>query len=122
MSLIIFLFITVLTLDDIGQVLNRLYHVRTKWLNIGLELGVHIRDLNNIEREGNDDSTRLRKMLSFALNSQQKVTWKQICEALCNPIIGESVYAKRLEEELQRSTDAQLTRKLDSRSTCIINF
>jgi hypothetical protein len=104
-----------LTLDDFAQVLKRLHCVRSKWLNIGLELGVHITDLNDIDREGNDDSIRLRKMLTLALNSQQKVTWKQICEALCNPVIGELVYAKRLEEELQRSTGAQLTRKLDSK-------
>lgn len=108
----------VLTLDDLAQVLNHLYCVRSKWLNIGLELGVHITDLTNIEREANDDSTRLRRMLTLALNRQQVVTWRQICEALCNSVIGESVYAKRLEEELQRSTastDTQLTRKLNSR-------
>ena len=92
-----FEFITVLTLDDLAQVLNCLYHVRSKWLNIGLELGVHITDLTNIEHEGNDDSTRLRRKLTLALNSRQEVTWKQICKALGNPVIGESVYAKRLE-------------------------
>ena len=108
-------FVTVLTLDDLAHVLNYLYRVRNKWLYIGLELGVHITDLTNIEHEGNDESTRLRRMLTLALNSQQKVTWRKICETLCNPIIGESVCAKRLEEELQRSTDAQLTRKLDSK-------
>lgn len=105
----------VLTLDDLAQVLNHLYRVRSKWLNIGLELGVHITDLTNIEREANDDSTRLRRMLTLALNRQQVVTWRQICEVLCNPVIGESVYAKTLEEELQRSTDTQLARKLNSR-------
>lgn len=104
-----------MTLDDFAQVLKCLHGVRSKWLNIGLELGVHITDLNDIEREGNDDSIRLRKMLTRALNSQRTVTWKQICEALYSPVIDESVYAKRLEEELQRSTGAQLIRKLDSR-------
>ena len=111
--------ITVLTLNDLAQVLNYLYRVRSKWFNIGLQLGVHVTDLTTIECEGHEESTRLRKMLMIALNSQQKVTWNQICEVLRSPVIGELVYAKRLEEELQRSTDVQLTRKLDSKGTIL---
>ena len=88
---------------------------------IGLELGVHITELNNIEQECNDDGKRLRRMLTLALNRQQVViTWKHICDALYIPTISESVHAKKLEEELQRPTNTQQTRKLDTKGIIII--
>ena len=88
-----------LTRKDLREVLNELHTVRDKWMIIGLQLGVEYSVLQDIEKQPEgDDPNRNKRLLSVLLHAIEvhSITWKDICEALSSPSVGEQVLAQQL--------------------------
>ena len=89
-----------LTISDLKKVRSKTYEVRSKWRDIGLELGVPEDTLDCIERENYDISSRFQKMYSHWLKTTDpKPTWKALVTALEEPAIGEYGLADTLRQK-----------------------
>ena len=74
-----------------------LSEVRDKWFNIGLQLGITIVTLKDIERKYPESLDALREVLIIC-SSQRRTELKDIIEALCKPTVDQQVCARMLEE------------------------
>ena len=96
--------VTTMNLEDLGIVLTELFGVKEKWFNIGLQLSVPVKDLQQIFSEHkNDHSTGLRLMLIRWLEMGEG-SWKSLRKALSSQIVEESSLAKKLKEKYSSST------------------
>ena len=85
-----------MNLEDLGIVLTELFEIREKWFNIGLQLSVPVKYLQQIFSEHkNDHSTGLRLMLIKWLEMGE-ASWKSLSLALSSQIVEESTLAKKL--------------------------
>lgn len=93
-----------MNLEDLGIVLTELFGVREKWFNIGLQLSVPVKDLQQIFSEHkNDHSTALRLMLVKWLEMGE-ASWKSLSRALSGQIVEESTLAKKLQQKYCSTT------------------
>ena len=89
-----------LTISDLKKVRSKTYEVRSKWYDIGLELGVPEGTLDCIERENHDISSRFLKMYSHWLKTTDpKPTWKALVTALQQPAINAHSLADTLRQK-----------------------
>ena len=84
-----------LGVNDLTQVLDELYDVRTKWYDIGLRLNVPAKELEEIKFDAPDDNTCLRQVLIIWLRSG-KATWLDLCQALRHRTIDQGNLADAL--------------------------
>ena len=91
----------------LAEVFKKLYPIKEKWYNIGLELGVDNIKLKDIERGDNEEGKALRRMLEEALKNKEAITWRHICDTLRNPTVGDSVLAQQLELEQIKDKDGK---------------
>lgn len=83
---------------DFKHVYQSLYKVRTKWADIGLELGVNYRDIRAIEYDQRlDCDGGLRAMLYKRFDSGEPLSWRLICRALRQHTVGEACIAEEIE-------------------------
>ena len=93
-----------MNLEQLGPVLTELFVVKEKWFNIGLQLSVPVKDLQQIFNEHKSDhGTGLRLMLVKWLESG-KASWKSVTKALSCQIVGESSLAKTLQQRYCSTT------------------
>ena len=67
---------------NLKEVRDFLYDVRLKWYDLGLEVGVEVEDLDEIETTQKDPGVCLREVLKKRLKLVDPLTWKTIGEAL----------------------------------------
>ncbi len=82
---------------DFSTIYEALYPVRLKWYEIGLNLGIHYRELNVIKKENGDCSTCLRETLIIRFETETP-TWNDFIKALENETVGHKEVAKKLKE------------------------
>ena len=82
---------------DLSTVRNELHDVRTKWLDIGVELKVKIPSLQSIEVKYNDPKDCLREVITEWLKAGDHATWESLVDALRTRVIDEPKLAAELE-------------------------
>ena len=90
--------IAMLSLD---KVYDHLVSCSTKWLKLGLQLGVSIEELNKIEYQWKNPDDCLIHMLECWLKQQSKrppPSWSDLVAALNKESISENALANKLEE------------------------
>ena len=70
------------------EVLRELVDTRTKWYELGLELGLKYKDLEMIKKYYPDDLDRIREVAVCWLRSSDSPTWKDLADALGSRLVG----------------------------------
>ena len=91
----------VLTESNFAKVYDVLSEVRDKWFNTGLQLGITLVILKDIEKKYPDNCDALREMLLVCM-SQKKTELKDIVEALRKPTVEQQVCARKLESLMKK--------------------
>ena len=87
----------VLTLDDLGLLLEELLVVGPKWYHLGLQLGVRTGTLDDIQAQFHSFIDQLLEMLKTWLTTSDNPSWKTLTRALRSRIVGASQLADILE-------------------------
>ena len=83
-----------LTINDLREVRELLYPVRRKWYDIGLELGLKVDELDNIQAASTDHGECLIKMIKMWLKSIDPMpSWKALGDVLKKDTINEVTLA-----------------------------
>ena len=85
-----------LTLDDLGQVLEELMGMCTEWYYLGLQLKVRTETLETIKAQFSDSTHLLLEMLKVWLTTSDNTSWKTLTDALRSRIVGERWLADHL--------------------------
>jgi len=87
-----------LTVDSLGDLLEAVYQVSTKWYNLGLRLGLQPGLLDTISvRCQQDPEVCLREMLKEWLKRGEPTPeWKELVTALKSTAVGETTLARDL--------------------------
>lgn len=90
----------VLSLDNLGEVVEELHKISQQWYDIGLQLKIIPDVLDKIKGEESDSSNQLREMLKVWLKrAQPKPTWEAVVQALRSQTVGREQEASSLEEK-----------------------
>ncbi len=74
---------SILTIDDLNSVYEKLIEAAENWLDLGLALGLGHSTLSNIKGEHRDkNQTCLREMLAVRLKTGPPLTYSDICRSL----------------------------------------
>ena len=95
----------ILTLDDLGLLLEELLDVRTNWYHLGLLLKRSTGTLDGIKREFPNPRDQLLEMLKTWLRSADNTSWKTLLDALRSRSVGASQLADHLEAKYCRMKD-----------------
>jgi len=88
-----------LSIDDLKEVLDKLFGVSNKWYDIGLQLLLHADTLDNIEANSSSTQHCLREVLKKWLRRVNPYsTWKAVIDALKSAVVGEQMLAQQLED------------------------
>ena len=103
--------------DDLKELYEVLYPVRTRYYYIGLHIGVKSREILPIKAEHSRLDDRLREVLIARLKMTKALTWDDIVNALRSKMVGEPRVADRV---LQRygnlSTQDKQSEQLSKRA------
>lgn len=95
-----------LTINDLDDVYRLIHPARIQWDPVGLELGLHESDLENIKDEHDTNAKRLKRMLAKWLRrARLKPTWQKLINAF------KSITVDR------EDTATNIQRFVDSRAT-----
>lgn len=85
----------VLTTGDVRQVRALLFKVRKKWYDIGIELDLHVKQLDEIKIKFHDDPAKcLLEIIILWLGSTNKLpTWEAMAKALKADAVNEVALA-----------------------------
>ena len=89
--------------DNLLHVLNLVLDVSTKWLDLGLQLGVKERELKCIEHDygRHGAQTCLREMLSTWLKMvNPRPSWEGLLKSLSHPSVGHPALADMIRKEV----------------------
>ena len=90
---------------DLSAVLQDIHPARTKWYNIGLQLGVLATDLDAIRAQYANPEDDLCEMLKKWLKVADPVpTWEAVVNALKNVTVEEFQLAERLQQKHKHAT------------------
>ena len=97
--------------DDLADVLNAIYTVRSKWYHIGLQLKIPFQTLNVIRTEHRDNTTDcLTEMLQKWLTSvSPPPTWSGLVQALSSAPVGEERLAEEIRQQYCHQDGEQAT-------------
>ena len=85
---------------DLTDLYETLYPVRRKYKSIGLQIGVIISEIENIEAQYGDLGDRLLKILSFRiLHTEEVLEWGDVESALRSSCVGESKIANAIRKK-----------------------
>ena len=104
-----------LSVDDLRELFEILYPLRTKCNMFGLRIGVKMQELERIEAKYVDCAERLLEILACRLKMFPDLTWVNIVEALKSPIVGEHKIADSIQKKYGIAT--LQTVKSDEEST-----
>ena len=82
-----------LSKDDLGDLYSALYPARNRYKSFGLQIGVEIDEIENIEGMYNDRGDRLLAVLTARLRKAETLTWNDIDKILRLECVGESKLA-----------------------------
>ena len=87
-----------LTEQDFRTVRRKLWGIRRKWYDIGIELDLRKAELDNLRKQHKDDfGVCLTETISTWLKrTSPRPTWEALIEALKEPPVGEDALAKEL--------------------------
>lgn len=71
-----------LSKDDLGDLYSALYPARNRYKSFGLQIGVEIDEIENIEGMYNDRGDRLLAVLTAHLRKAETLTWNHIDKVL----------------------------------------
>ncbi len=95
-----FIFISELTVEDLGKVYEELYEGRVRWKNIGLKLGLNITMLHSIEMNCHyKTESCCLDMLSEWLTNGTNRSWSALADAMESPIVSLSNIGAELREK-----------------------
>ena len=86
-----------LTLDDLGLLLEELLDVQTKWYNLGLQLNLTVSTQERIRRDFSDPRDQFLQMLISWLSTGYEPSWTSLTDALRSRNVGACQLADRLE-------------------------
>ena len=88
--------------DNLKDVQDLVWDVRTKWSNLGLELGIKIADLEVIEKNNsNDVDTCFKKMLLMWLRMVDPFpSWEDLVSALEKSSVGRKDIAEKIRDSI----------------------
>lgn len=89
------------TSEDIRELLNKLYSLRNKWFDIGIQLGVESEKLEEIRGRYPEHQDGLREMLIHRL--KQDIPYEELQVALKSPTVNPG--GKRLNESERTESD-----------------
>ena len=89
---------SILTIDDLSSVYEKLMKAAGKWFNLGLALKVSYDTLDNIRDKHRDNQNCLREMLAARLKIAS-VTYSELCQSLRSPTVGQDFLAEAIEKE-----------------------
>ena len=97
---------------NLKNIQNFLWNGRTKWFNLGLELGIDEETLKVLKQSSTSEDDCFRDMLSKWLRTVNP-TWEELLVALKQPSVGCDHLAKKVRDEQgvpeQRSKDKYST-------------
>ena len=82
-------------MKELCHVYEAVHPARTRWYDIGLQLGLPSDTLDSIEHEKGNSGESLRNMLKTWLK-ECKATWGALPDALKSRIVGEGRLAEKL--------------------------
>ncbi len=100
MPLLFFCFFvgSILTIDDLNSVYEKLIEAAGNWFDLGLSLGLGHSTLSNIKDEHRDkNQTCLREMLAARLKTGP-LTYREICQSLRAPTVARNDVAEAIEK------------------------
>ena len=88
-----------LTIKDLAAIQSALWNTRTKWYNIGIQLGECHETLNTIriKHSDNPDECLTDLLARWLRNSDKQPTWKSIVKALLSVPVDETQLARKIE-------------------------
>ncbi len=89
---------SILTINDLPSVYEKLKKAAGKWFNLGLALKVSYDTLDNIRDKHRDNQNCLREMLADRLKISS-VTYSELCQSLKVSTVGQDFLAEAIEEE-----------------------
>lgn len=89
---------TALGEDDLGRLYEILYPVRRNYLPFGLQIGVKLRDIQNVDVQQTDTGHHLLGILSVRVRQTPALTWAVIDKALRSQSVGEHQLADSIRE------------------------
>ena len=94
---------------DLVDVQRKLYVVRTKWYNLGLELGQRASTLDSIDAKYNGDPSQcFCQVLKEWLNGVNPLpTWQAMVNALKSPTVAQHQVAEQIQTELSPAPSMQ---------------
>jgi len=94
--------------DDLAAVQRKLFAVRTKWYNLGLELGQRASNLDSINARytGNPDECFRQVILDWLKGISPSPTWQAVVNALKSPTVAEHQVAEQIQTELSQPPSA----------------
>ncbi len=90
---------SILTLDDLGSVNNKLIQAAGNWKDLGLDLGLDPSTLSDIEDDYHRNKDCLREMLTARLKTGPPLTYSDICQSLRKPTVRQDALADAIKEE-----------------------
>ena len=94
-----------LTLDDLGQVLEELQDVRDRWYRLGLQLKVNVGALETIREKCSDSRDWLLEMLKTWLTASDNTSWRVLTDALRSRSVGADWLTGDLERKYSLTKD-----------------
>ena len=90
-----------LTVDDIKAVRTEIWEARSDWLDIGIELGLKVADLDAIKENnhGNVEKCFSKMLIQWLRRTNPPPTWSAMVEALKQPAVGFKHLADQVESK-----------------------
>lgn len=82
--------------DDLANLFDTLYPVCHKYKHLGLQIGVKMSEIRDIEKRYTGSDEKLLEVLSLRLKMAQSLTWADIVQALGSASVGEPQLAHHI--------------------------
>ena len=89
---------------ELGELLNDLCDLATRWYEIGLQLHLSTNELDAIKYDSKDVNECFRNMLKKWLTKTSS-TWRSLIHALKSPALNEQMLAGKLEAKLPQPSN-----------------
>ena len=96
-------------MDDLAAVQRKLFVVRTKWYNLGLELGQQVSTLDSIAAKYSSDPSQCFRevLLEWLKGVDPPPTWHAMVNALKSPTVAQPQVAEQIQLPQPPSASAQ---------------
>lgn len=87
-----------LGINDLAAVQDAIHTCRSKWYNLGLQLGVDEGTLRSFEKDYRHSDDQLREVITTWLKTSKNPTWGALADALNKHVIGEANLAREIQQ------------------------